>query len=89
MLLHVFQPSLIQAEMQVEMWIFVQINYANRIMYTVVNWIVISAASLMITHYILLSVAQVILGWVNNALHIDVLIIQHSWSQEHSDGRYF
>lgn len=37
MLLHVFQPSLIQAEMQVEMWIFVQINYANRIMYTVFN----------------------------------------------------
>lgn len=36
-LLHLFQPSLIQAEMQVEVWIFVQINYVNRIMYTVVN----------------------------------------------------
>lgn len=45
MLLHLFQPSLIQAEMQVWMWIFVQINLINWMMHTVVNWIAIAAAS--------------------------------------------
>lgn len=78
MLLHPFQPSLLQAEMQVEMWIFVQINYVTRIMYTAVNCMVISAASLMITHHLFLSVVRVIFGWVNNVLHVRVLIIQHS-----------
>lgn len=89
MLLHLFQLSLIQAKMQVKMQIFVKINYVNTIMYTVVNWVVISAASLMITHDLFLSAVQVIFSLVKNALHIGVFIIQHSWSQENSNGRDF
>lgn len=75
--------------MQVEMWIFVQINYVSTIIYTAVSFFVISAASLMITHHLFLSVVQGVFCWVNNALHVGVLIIQHPWSQENSDGRDF
>lgn len=64
-----------------------QINYINGIMYTAFNWMMISAASLMLVYILLLSVIQVIFGWVYSALHLDALFIQQTWRQENSNGR--